>query len=326
MAANIALLCIGNAMVDVFAEVSADFCGHFDISAPVQHVDSGRAAAIIAALPPAPSPLYCAGGGAANTAKIAARLGRRGMQTAFAGAIGGAAAPDHFGRLFEEELAQAGVELYLARKKSSTGVFISLTLPGGERRIAAAPGAASELEPHNVPEDIFQNTRILMLEGFLFNRKPLIEQCLKYAKQYGLSIALDPGTAEIAGIYAKEISRWMKHFPVILFMNEAETAAFSAALSAGSKAGQAAVLRELTARSSTVIVEKRARRGAAVYVRGKSFFKETNARLNVESTGAGDAFAAGFLQTYLQGETPELCTEAGNKCAATVLGAPGTGL
>jgi hypothetical protein len=50
MAAKLELLCIGNAMVDVFAEVPADFCEQFNISAPVQHTDADKAAAILAAL------------------------------------------------------------------------------------------------------------------------------------------------------------------------------------------------------------------------------------------------------------------------------------
>jgi sugar/nucleoside kinase (ribokinase family) len=244
--------------------------------------------------------------------------------------------PDRLGQLFEKELAENGAELYLARKKFPTGVFISLTLPDGEKRIAAAPGAALELEPSDLPETLFQNTRILMLEGFLLNRKALIEHCLKYAEQYGLSIALDTGTAEIAGEYAGEIVHWMKRFPLILFMNEAETAAFSAALSeegqdpsdlAGNSCYPAgALLQKLSAENPAVIVEKRGERGAVVYAGGKSFFRETIARPNAESTGAGDAFAAGFLQTYLRGAALEICLDAGNKCAATVLGAPGTGV
>jgi fructokinase len=342
MAAKRELLCIGNAMVDVFAEVPADFCEQFDISAPVQHIGADKTAAILAAVSAATdggrNAVYCAGGGAANTAKIAARLG---VKAAFAGAVGTDCAlgmtasasdvaaatttPDRLGRLFEKELAQSGAELYLARKKSPTGVFISLTLPDGEKRIAAAPGAALELEPSELPETLFQNTRILMLEGFLLNQKALIEHCLKYAEQYSLTVALDPGTAEIAGEYAGEIVRRMKRFPLILFMNEAESVAFTGVLAGGEPCPNSALLQKLSEENSAVIVEKRAERGAVVYAGGKSFSRETIARPNAESTGAGDAFAAGFLQTYLRGEALEICADTGNKCAATVLDAPGTG-
>ncbi|GHV85265.1 hypothetical protein AGMMS50230_08730 [Spirochaetia bacterium] len=334
------LLCIGNAMVDVFAEIPktrfGNFCEDFGLSKPVQHVPAETAAAILAALPAVPPPVYCAGGGAANTAKIAARLG---VKTAFAGAVGGLSIPggehtDRFGTLFEKELRCAGVELYLARKQSPTGMFISLT-SGGERRIAASPAAALELETADINEDLFSGKsaahtqhnscgtpKILMLEGFLLERENLLRRLLELAEKHSLTLALDPGTADNATEHAALICSLSSHFPVILFMNENEAAAFAPDKKNLPPAG---LLPPGPKPGFPLLVVKCAERGAVVSQNNTMWTIPTQPVEGAESTGAGDAFAAGFLAAWLRGQNPEVCGKAGNAAAALVLERPGTG-
>jgi sugar/nucleoside kinase (ribokinase family) len=328
-------------MVDVYAEVSEDFCIRHGIAAGVQHIPPEALAAILADLRapasaqgpaseqgPAAAPKYCAGGGAANVAKIAAILGAK---SRFAGCVG----DDPMGRLFEEELARSGAALSLGRSTKPTGIFLSLKLDkpagaGGETRIAASPSAALDLEPGTISEETFASAKILMLEGFLLNRKELIKFILKKAGHYGITLALDPGTAEIAAGFAEEIISWSRKFPLILFMNEAEAEAFAAAAGSSDsnifpeKPGGSIMSREVSP-GSPLIAVKLAERGAAVYSGGKVSMRKTQAFSAAESTGAGDAFAAGFLRAWLEGKRPEECADEGNRSAALVLSAPGTG-
>jgi len=333
---NVELLCIGNAMVDVFAEVPPDFCKQFRLNAPVQHIGPEAAAEILAVLeekhPPgkASAVLITSGGGAANTAKIAARLG---INAVFAGAIGGAACPDRFGAVFEEELKRSGVSLHLSRKQSPTGIFISLcpqrkekTAGGMYRIIAAAPSAALELDGKDLDEFLFARTRLLMMEGFLLGRTSLVRHILDMTDKYRLPLALDIGTAENAAEYAELIRSWFGRYPLILFMNEKEAEAFTGALNAASN--WESLFTRLSRENpggNVLIAIKLAERGTAVFSCGAVYHAETKPVKAVESTGAGDAFAAGFLAAWFRKEGPLQCGYAGNAAAALVLRAPGTG-
>jgi sugar/nucleoside kinase (ribokinase family) len=321
-------------MVDVFADVPPYFCKQFGLNAPVQHIGPEAARAILAVLeekrPPANASgvLYVSGGGAANTAKIAARLG---VNAAFAGAIGG---PDRFGAIFEEELKRSGVFLHLSRKQSPTGIFISLCPrpeeePAGnipQRVIAAAPSAALELDGKDLDEFLFARTRLLMIEGFLLDRTNLVRHILDMADKYRLTLALDIGTADTAAEYAELVRSWFGRRPLILFMNEKEAEVFAGTLKydSGWESLFTALSRENPDGNVSIAV-KLAERGAAVFSCGEVYHAETEPADAAESTGAGDAFAAGFLAAWLREEGPRQCGHAGNAAAALVLQSPGTG-
>jgi len=400
------LLCIGNAMVDVFAEFAPesspetapgaapsafqDFRKQFGLNAPVQHISPESAAAIVEALAPAvcglaqpsekaavietppsenaPVVVIKSGGNAANTAKMAARLG---LTAAFAGAVGGATAIDgasntdgvtavdgtriadsasavdgtialdRFGAIFEAELKLSGIATYLARKQSPTGLFISITQRAGDIRkvehdaqteqaaqqemysrrvIAASPSAALELDQHDIDESLFAQTRILLLENFLLGNQSLTGFFLAMAEKYKLTIALDAGTADAAAEHAALIHSWFGCVSLILFLNEKEAEAFTEALGFGprwenffTKACQH------NSDKSLLVAVKLAERGAAVFSDGAVYHVETKPVDAAETTGAGDAFAAGFLAAWLRGEDPRQCGMAGNAAGVAVV-------
>ena len=223
------LLCIGNALVDVFArdeEGTASRCG---ISLPVQHIDIKK---LLEILPLLAGPVITSGGGAANTAKIAGLLGAK---VRFIGTVGKAEGtaqpgepeqPDRFGRLFAESLASAGVKLTLPLKPSPTGIFLMLKLKDGESRIAASPSAARELSESDIAEDDVKKARLVVIDGFMWDRPGLIRRILDLADQCGTVAALDLGSAAIAREHAAEIAEYAHRYSLILFMNEAEAEAF----------------------------------------------------------------------------------------------------
>ena len=338
----IELFCIGNAMVDVFAQVPPGFCKRFGLDSPLQHISAEKAASILTALPS--DKVTASGGGAANTAKIAARLG---VSAAFIGASGS----DRYADLFEEELKKAGVFLHIAKKKSQTGVFISLNCKKPKPDdaafstcIVAAPSAALELEAEDIDEAMFKNKDnaqendnpplppakaaaggVCMVEGFLLDRERLMGRILELVKKHNLALAIDMGTAEIAAEQAKLIQQkhsffWDSQFPLILFLNEAEAEAFANILNVDWEHFFIGASKE----HSVLITVKLSERGAAVFSGGRVYHVPAEKVIVVESTGAGDAFAAGFLATWLRGEGPEQCGREGNSAAVLVLQAPGT--
>jgi sugar/nucleoside kinase (ribokinase family) len=311
-------------MVDIFADADEAFCHRFGLTRPVQHVSAETMAAVLAALP---SPLVrSSGGGAANTAKIAAGLG---LEAVFFGCVGAEKAgrqADCFGTFFEKELSKAGVFPALRLGKQPTGIFLCLAV-NGEKRIAASPSAALELQADDLPgpESIRRSSKpgAFLFEGFLLENNDVKKRCLDIAEfsgSSGLVPAFDPGTAAVAGTYAEEILSWLTKYNFVLFVNEEEAEALARRAYGGARrAGDwKALFTGLSAKGGTAVV-KLAEKGAAIFSGGALYRAETRPLKPAETTGAGDAFAAGFLAALLQGKPPERCGREGNFSARCFL-------
>jgi sugar/nucleoside kinase (ribokinase family) len=323
------LLCIGNALVDVFARMEGDLDARFGLSEPVQHVDIEKLQEIIALLP---ETRLVSGGGAANAAKIASLLG---IKAGFIGAIGSGPedGADRFGRLFAGDLKAAGVELFLVRKPPPTGICLMLRKGTGETITAAAPSASLELSPEDLDEDLVRNARVVMIDGFMLKRKNLVIRILDLANRYGTVAALDVGSAGLAKEQAWEIATYSRLYPLILFMNEAEALNFQATISRQGEGGptEGILTREnsgffvnfTAANLFPVVAVKLGNRGAVVFAGGSVYRAETIPITPAETTGAGDAFGAAFLGAWIRGRSLSQCAALGNKAAREVLSVPG---
>jgi len=306
---KIDLLCVGNALIDVFARADEQFLARHGLNEPVQHIEIEKLKEIL-------SELYdytaVSGGGAANVAKIAGLLGAK---VSFTGAIGN----DEFGRLFKKSLATAGVKLRLAIKPSPTGVCLILRDEAGETRIAASPSAALELSENDIGEKELQKARVALIDGFMLDKSALVSHILRIAGRNGAPAAIDLSSPGIAREYAAEIAGFAKKYPLILLMNEAEAEAFSDGLKSA--------MEETLLKNNTdfpIIVVKMGQDGALCYSGGKIIRAETQAVTPVDATGAGDAFCAGFLAAWIKNKAPGECAALGNMTARTVLGAEGS--
>jgi sugar/nucleoside kinase (ribokinase family) len=288
-----------------------------------------------------PDAFSSAGGGAGNVAKVAAGLG---LAVTFLGAVG----DDSLGRLYETGLDQAGVRVRLFRAASPTGICAIFRLPGGETRIVASPAAALELPAAFIDDELIQNTKALVLDGFMLRREDLTSHIFDRANRYGTVVVLDLGSAEIAGERAAEILRHTGESPLILLMNEDETRAFyQGALSSTQlrpeiqdlpalretyeKDGEIhrifRFLRDLTAEDIfLIVVVKQGKRGATVFAGGTVHRKTTRAIIPRDSAGAGDSFCAAFLAAWLRGKSLADCADLGNRVAREALDIHGAGI
>jgi sugar/nucleoside kinase (ribokinase family) len=336
---QIELLCIGNALVDVFARLDERICVHHGITRPVQHVEIEKLQEILSEKIEFTA---VSGGGAANVAKIAGLLGAR---VSFSGAIGAEkirtgnqAEADHFGRLFEKSLLSAGVELKLLQKQSPTGICLILQTEEGKKRIAASPSAALEFSESDISEDEIKKAQVVVIDGFMLDRPPLVRRILNLADEYGTPAAIDLGSVAIAGKQAKEISGYAGEYSLFLFMNEDEAKAFynghdqspAENKEKDTWAQRCAFFKSLTEKEKKpgarrpVIVVKQGGRGAMCFADGTSYFAETQELNPKETTGAGDAFAAAFLTGWVRQKPLPRCTALGNMAAGIVLDAAGT--
>ncbi|MDR2662851.1 MAG: PfkB family carbohydrate kinase [Treponema sp.] len=319
----IELLCIGHAMLDVFAKADENFCRRYGIAAPVQHVSPALIDLVLGLLP---SMVYGSGGGAANVAKIASLLD---IPSAFAGSVGtsgaGTGEPDAFARLFERDLIAAGVQVLLLPSVKKTGRCLVLAAPGGVK-IAASPGAAEDFGPGDIPEELFRRAKVVVLDGYMLDREDLVRRVFDLAARNPRGnpvLALDAGSVFKIRAGAGRVAEYMKEHPLILFMNEEEEAALYGALQGKTGPEPAAFWENLCRKAGSIVVLKRAEKGAAVISSGGVFTAGTAALVPVDSTGAGDAFAAGFLAAFLQGKALEECAALGNRTAGKILAVPG---
>ncbi|GHV24440.1 adenosine kinase [Spirochaetia bacterium] len=342
---GIELLCIGNALVDIFAEIEGDPDDLFGLTAPVQHTEDKTIREILALLNDINA---VAGGGASNVAKIASFLG---VSSGFAGTVGShRGEPDRFAKLFENELKEAGVELLLSRSQKPTGIFLMLRSAEGETRIVVSPSAALDLSGDNIVEESLQKARVVVLDGYMLGREGLIKRILELAVKHGTEIALDIGSIEMAKNNAEDILRLCGEYPLILFMNEDESKAFWEALGSPetndapedeNKVGpvfsgewrqgdpvfrrSCLYFRKLTCGElHPIIVVKRGPRGAVVFAGGEVHRAETLPVIPLETTGAGDAFCAAFLCGFVRRRSLSECAQLGNRAAREVLDTPGT--
>jgi adenosine kinase len=304
------VLGIGNAIVDVIARAEEDF-----LIAQGMHkgamalIDEARALAIYEAMGPA---VETSGGSAANTIVGLASLGAR---TAFIGKI----KDDGLGRAYSHDIRAAGVSFPTkpAVAGPSTGRCYVLVTPDGERTMNTYLGAAQDLHPADIDADAVAASAILYLEGYLWDPKNAKEAFLKAAKiahDAGRKVALSLSDAFCVDRWREEFLQLMRSRTVdLIFANEAElhslyqTADFNSAVAA--LRGDIDVAVVTRSADGCVVVGGEA-------VEAVSAFPVERV---VDTTGAGDLFAAGFLFGLARGADDRTCGRLGAMAAAEVI-------
>ncbi len=300
---------VGNALMDFIAFVDEAFAPSLGFhNNAVVHLEREELNRI---LPLLPDCVRMAGGGAANAARAAAYMG---CDAAFAGCVG----IDSLGSSYAAELAAAGVESLLSTSSGETGLYCALIRPDGGRTLIVSPGAALDLILSPPPDALFRPGGILFIEGFLLSARSYFMDCVRRAKQSGMELALDLGSQAVTRANRDFLLEYLPGHCDILFANEDE---FAALLDLPLREGL-----ELFGDSGIELVVKRAERGA-LWAFGDEVIDSPVRELRpVDETGAGDAFAAGFLVARDHGLPPERCLRLGNRIAEEVIGVPGLGV
>ncbi|MBC8456844.1 MAG: adenosine kinase [Bacteroidales bacterium] len=323
------ILGIGNALVDILIRIDQESLLE-QLNLPkgsMQLVNKLRSDEILMALKDVPHSL-AAGGSAANTIH---GLGMLGAQTGYIGVVG----RDEFGKSFEQDMRDAGVEPYLIRSDTETGRAITLITPDSERTFATYLGAAVELsafhlsdsllshEPkamsHEAKEsriadrgsDIFSQFDYLHIEGYLVQNHNLIRKAIELAKANGLLVSLDLASYNVVEAnlaFLEEIVAKQVH---IIFANEEEAQAFT-----GYEPARA--LHHL-AQFCEVAIVKTGSKGSMVKSRDVVSEIGIIPVRPVDTTGAGDLYAAGFLYGHSLGWPLSKCGQAGALLAGNII-------
>jgi sugar/nucleoside kinase (ribokinase family) len=327
------ILCIGNPIVDVFVEIDSSLAEKYGIVDPVQHISGEQAESLLRE----PSvdfekAVKSSGGGAANVAKIAAMLG---MDAGFYGCVG----QDELAASFEKEVTDAGVSVILARSNEKTGICFACTVDG-QLRFAASPRAALELNESHISEELITGAEVVVLDGYILDRRPLVKHILKLASRMGIPVALDAASVFQVLSKAEEILTYSRSYPLFVFMNADETIAFYNTLRKNrdietgltEKEKEELIIRDICPMLKIItdgeiypiIVVKLGGRGAVVIAGGNIYREDTFSIIPRNTVGAGDTFCAAFISAWIRDNSLSECAALGNKVAREILEVPGT--
>ena len=304
------VLALGNAIVDVIAPVDDDFILRAGLrKGAMQLVDEAQAQAIYDAMG---ATTIISGGSAANTIAGLASFGGKG---AFVGKV----RSDEAGQAFAHDIKAAGVHFATppAADGPSTARCLVLVTPDGQRTMNTFLGACQNLTFEDVNAQDVAASQILYLEGYLWDppaAKKAFVEAASIAHSAGRQVALTLSDVFCVDRHQHEFLRLIRDGVVdILFANESElhalyqTADFEAAIAA---------LRHDRILAAITRSEK-----GAVIVHGPQTFEVAAAPIEnlVDTTGAGDLFAAGFLTGFTRGQSLDCCARLGSLAASEII-------
>lgn len=243
------------------------------------------------------------GGSAANTIHGLAHLG---IKSGFVGKIG----RDNLGRFFDQDMKQNSIKPILFHDLEETGRSIALISPDSERTFATFLGAAISLTEEDITSDIFKGFHHFHVEGYLVQNKKLIKKALRLAKSHGLIVSFDMASYNVVAENVEFIEGLIKEYVDVVFANQQEAEVFTA-----KKSKEA--FRELS-RICEVAVMKMGLNGSLVR-RGNEDYKIGIVDVNtIDTTGAGDLYAAGFIYGLCRELPLDRCGHVGAICSAYV--------
>lgn len=304
------VLGLGNALVDILVRIpSDDILKQFDLPrGGMQLVGEERSAEIFEAIKGF-NPTIVPGGSASNTICGLASLG---VTTGLIGKI----CPDELGGRYHDELVKSGVEAHLLQSRTHTGSCISLISPDSERTMVTCLGAAVELETSDLDPETFKRFSHFYAEGYLVQNHELIEQALKMAHEQGLRVMIDLASYNVVEDNLEFLRRLIRKYVDVIFANEEEATAFT-----GKEDTEA--LAEMGELADEVIL-KQGSRGSIVKKGGETVRVGTTKSNCIDTTGAGDLYAAGYIAAQLGGMSTKQCAAAGAITAGNVIEIIGT--
>jgi sugar/nucleoside kinase (ribokinase family) len=306
---NPEVVTLGHAIVDVLAPSADELVARFGLEkGTMTLIDDAQADEIYAALGPATE---VSGGSAANTAACLASLG---APAAFIGKV----RDDTLGQFFTHDIRAAGVEYRMAPvpEGPSTGCCLIMVTPDAEKTMCTNLGIGALLGPDEVDAAAIATARVVYMEGYLYGDRPTdaaVARAIELARDAGTEVALSLSDPYWVQLHGAELESLLEHVD-LLFANEQEACGIAGTADLDS------ALAALARRCATVAVT-RGGQGSVVATNGHVISVEA-APVDrvVDTTGAGDSYAAGFLYGFIKGLNPQRCARLGGLAAAEIVG------
>lgn len=223
------------------------------------------------------------GGSVANAIDGLAHLG---AEVGFIGKVGS----DLMGKNYGDGLLKIGAKPVLLESDTPTGVAMALITPDSERTFGTYLGAAVELSPDEISIDLFRDYDIAFIEGYLVQNHDLVRKATEMARKAGLTIALDLASYNVVESNLDFLKEIIDEYVDIIFANEEEAKAFT-----GLEPTEA--VHELS-KYCDIVVVKIGKKGSLIKSHSEYIRVGVIDTKAVDTTGAGDLYAAGFLYGF----------------------------
>lgn len=296
---------MGNALVDVIIKLNNDeILATFGLPKGsmtlVDHETSNFVNGETSGLPKQKA----SGGSAANTIHGLAHLG---IESGFIGRVG----EDDLGNFFFRDMKTKGINPILFKSITDTGRAMALISPDSERTFATYLGAAVELSTEDLNSSIFKDYDYLYLEGYLVQNHSLIQKAVRLAKKNKLKVCIDLASFNVVEEHKLFFLELIRDYIDILFANDLEAKAIT------DKSPEEAV-RILGDLCDTAVV-KIGSKGSLIFKDGVLTRVGANDAEAIDTTGAGDMYASGFIYGMMNKLSMEKCGKIGSLIAGKVI-------
>lgn len=295
---------VGSALVDLLAHEDDAFLKQIDAAkGGMILVDEPRIQKVVTQL--TGHPTMVPGGSACNTL---VGVGRLGNAACFIGKRG----EDALGDLLEEGLRSSGVEPKLFRSEQPTGRVLSIITPDAQRSMLTFLGASSELAISEITPDCFEEAAVVHVEGYLLFNRDLITTVVTTAKEAGARVSLDLASYTVVEQAKPFLESLVYDCVDILMANEDEARMFTG------ESDEDKSFKLLSEKVETAVLKLGAR-GSVVSHRGEIVkVAPTGDGDIIDTTGAGDLWASGFLYGLVNDLPLEKCGEIASACGYEV--------
>ncbi len=244
------------------------------------------------------------GGSAANTMSGLAKLG---IEAGFLSKIG----KDEVGQFFEKQMTDSRVQPLMLKSETPSGRVQALVTADGERTFATCLGAAAEMCADDIQPELFKGWDIFYVEGYLVANPTMLRKAIETAKALGMTIAIDLASYNVVEESRDFLLELINNYVDIVFANEKEAFALT------SMEPEEAL--HYIAERCQIAVVKVGAKGAFVQ-RGKEIVTIPPMKADVvDTTGAGDMWAAGFLAGFVNDESLLKCGMMGAIVAKNII-------
>jgi sugar/nucleoside kinase (ribokinase family) len=247
---------------------------------------------------------FAPGGSACNTAVGIARLGG---DVTFLGKRG----KDDSGDYIQNKLTDWGVNCNLHQSDTATGRVLSIITPDAQRTLMTYLGAAAELNPDEISKADFEGYDLAHIEGYLLFNTPFAMKALELAKECNCKVSLDLSSFEVVNIFKDQLPEILEKYVDIIIANEDESHAYTGTTPPESL--------EIFSKMAEMAIVKLGKDGVSIAYEGQKYFAEGNPVKAVDTTGAGDLWASGFIYGLTQGWKVDQAARLGNKTGAAVV-------
>ena len=244
------------------------------------------------------------GGSAANTIHGLAHLG---IETGFVGTVGN----DDMGKFFKKDMEVNKITPILFKTMNETGRAMALISKDTERTFATYLGAAIDLSAEDISQGIYKGYDYFYIEGYLIQDREMFEKALRLAATEGLIICLDLASYNIVDQNVEFFKSMISEYVDILFANEEEIRSLT-----GKSPEEGAM--EISNICDLVVIKLGAEGSFCICKEGMIKIAARPSKA-IDTTGAGDLFAAGFIYGHMQGLSAETCGQIGAILAGKVI-------